>query len=228
VRQVVTCRERLRLRRTWLFALARDLYRAIGAQLHDAGQLENPQDIFYLSAEEIEAFLDGRAVSARLGSLIATRKPEYDDYRRRPARDRLRTAGSPYLGHREDLASDGGGGPASEHPDEGPLRGLGCCAGIAEAPVRVILDPGESLSVNGEILCTVRTDPGWAPLFPTASGLLIERGSVLSHSAVVARELGIPTIVGLPGVTRILKDGERVRLDGGTGVVERLNHQDGS
>lgn len=68
----------------------------------------------------------------------------------------------------------------------------------------------------------MRTDPGWAPLFPTASGLIVERGSTLSHSAVVARELGIPTVVGIPGVTRILRNGERVRLDGSAGLVQRL------
>ena len=226
VRRAVSCRERLRLRRTWAFGLARDVYQAVGLRLHEGGALEDPRDIVYLSVEEIENFLDGRAVSACLEPLIAARKAEYAGYRRRPTQDRLRTAGTPYLGHREELTIDDGG-PASESPDDGLLRGLGCCAGVVEAPVRIIMDPSESLSVNGEILCTVRTDPGWAPLFPTASGLLIERGSALSHSAVIARELGIPTVVGVPGVTRILADGERVRLDGGSGVVERLGRTDG-
>ena len=221
VRRAVSSRERLRLRRTWAFALARDIYRAIGGHLHEGGLLAGPRDIFYLSAEEIEDFLDGRAVSARPGLLVAARKAEYDGYRRRPAQDRLASTGTPYLGHRQELAIDDGG-PVSGEQGDGLLRGLGCCAGIAEAPVRIITDPGGAAPVNGEILCTVRTDPGWAPLFPAAAGLLIERGSALSHSAVIARELGIPTVVGVPGVTRILQDGERVRLDGGTGVVERL------
>lgn len=77
------------------------------------------------------------------------------------------------------------------------------------------------MSLSGQILCTERTDPGWAPLFPTAGGLLIERGSTLSHSAVVAREMGIPAIVGIPDITRILRDGEYVRMDGATGTVSR-------
>ena len=68
-------------------------------------------------------------------------------------------------------------------------------------------------------------DPGWAPLFPTAGGILVERGSTLSHSAVVARELGIPAIVGIPGLTQLLKDGERVRMDGTHGSIERLDQQ---
>jgi pyruvate,water dikinase len=86
-----------------------------------------------------------------------------------------------------------------------------------------MLDPREDLSVNGRVLCTERTDPGWAPLFPTASGLVVERGSALSHSAVVAREFGIPTVVGVPDVTRILTDGELVRVDGAAGEVQRIN-----
>jgi phosphohistidine swiveling domain-containing protein len=90
--------------------------------------------------------------------------------------------------------------------------------------VRLIFNPHEAPSVNGQILCTVRTDPGWAPLFPTASGLIVERGSPLSHSAVVAREFGLPTVVGVPGVTRILANGEIVRMDGAAGLVQRLKH----
>jgi pyruvate,water dikinase len=71
----------------------------------------------------------------------------------------------------------------------------------------------------------VRTDPGWAPLFPTAGGILVERGSTLSHSAVVARELGIPAIVGIPGLTKKLKNGEMVRMDGARGIIERLDSE---
>ena len=92
--------------------------------------------------------------------------------------------------------------------------------------MRIVLDPRDELSLNGQILCTVRTDPGWAPLFPTAGGLIVERGSTLSHSAVVAREFGIPTIVGVPNVTRTLADGEHVRIDGEAGTVERARVDD--
>jgi pyruvate,water dikinase len=76
--------------------------------------------------------------------------------------------------------------------------------------------------LNGEILVAERTDPGWVMLFPSASGLLVERGSLLSHSAIVAREMGIPSIVSIAGVTRWLKDGDWVELDGSSGVVRRV------
>jgi rifampicin phosphotransferase len=102
------------------------------------------------------------------------------------------------------------------------LAGTGCCPGVAEAELCVILSPDDDLSVNGKILTTVRTDPGLGPLFPSAAGLLIERGSTLSHSAILAREFGIPCVVGIPGLLATVRHGERVRLDGGSGRVERL------
>jgi pyruvate,water dikinase len=72
------------------------------------------------------------------------------------------------------------------------------------------------------ILVAEHTDPGWIMVFPSALGVLVERGSLLSHAAIVARELGIPAVVSLPGVTRWLRDGEWVELNGSTGVVRRL------
>jgi phosphohistidine swiveling domain-containing protein len=80
--------------------------------------------------------------------------------------------------------------------------------------------------LNGDILVTERTDPGWVPLYPSCSGLLIERGSLLSHSAVVARELGLPTIIGVNGgLMSKLKTGDRVRIDASTGVIQILREE---
>jgi pyruvate,water dikinase len=82
----------------------------------------------------------------------------------------------------------------------------------------------DARDLRGEILVTERTDPGWVPLYPSCSGLLIERGSLLSHSAVVARELGLPTIVSIAGgLTRRLKTGMRVRMDAGLGEIRILD-----
>jgi pyruvate,water dikinase len=96
---------------------------------------------------------------------------------------------------------------------------------LVEETVVIRHDPGDGLSLGGQILAAPRTDPGWVPLFPSISGLLVERGSLLSHSAVVAREMGIPTIVGIRGITQMLEDGERIRMDGRAGTVERLLEQ---
>ncbi|MFA6342869.1 MAG: PEP-utilizing enzyme, partial [Fibrobacteraceae bacterium] len=75
----------------------------------------------------------------------------------------------------------------------------------------------------GEILVTLRTDPGWIPLYPSVSGLLVERGGLLSHSAIVAREMGLPTIVGIQGITQRLRSGMRIRMDGEKGTVTILD-----
>ena len=88
--------------------------------------------------------------------------------------------------------------------------------------MRIITSPSDDLTVAGHILVAPRTDPGWSPLFPSAAGIIVERGSLLSHSAVLARELGLPAVVGIPGVVATLREGERVRIDGEAGTVERL------
>jgi pyruvate,water dikinase len=75
---------------------------------------------------------------------------------------------------------------------------------------------------RGEILVAERTDPGWVMIFPAAAGLLVERGSLLSHSAIVARELGLPTIVSICGLTRWLADGDWVEMDGSSGLVTKI------
>ncbi len=84
----------------------------------------------------------------------------------------------------------------------------------------VISDPRDDVRLEGEILVAERTDPGWVPLYPAVSGLLIERGSILSHSAVVAREMGIPTIVGITGLIATLESGQHVTMDGSAGTVK--------
>jgi phosphoenolpyruvate synthase/pyruvate phosphate dikinase len=93
---------------------------------------------------------------------------------------------------------------------------------VVRGPARVVVDPRNTELRRGEILVAERTDPGWVLLFPLAAGLLVERGSLLSHSAIVARELGLPTVVSVEGVTRWLKDGDWVELDGANGTVTRL------
>ena len=220
-RSAVKARETLRLRRTLAFGVAREIYRAIGRRLAEAGVLDAPDDVLYLTVHELEAFIEGRSVSVELRPIVAARRAEWSAYEQGDAPNRFQTIGTPYLGELRDGAPEATIAAAADS-DARTLRGMGCCGGVVEAPVRLIFSPHDELSVNGKILCTVRTDPGWTPLFPTASGLIVERGSQLSHSAVVAREFGIPTVVGVPGVTRILADGEPVRLDGGAGSVERL------
>jgi pyruvate,water dikinase len=154
-----------------------------------------------------------------LKGLVTLRKKEFARYREMPPpAERFATHGMVHQGN--SFQSDS---KAVEPAVGDTHKGLGCCPGIVRGRVRVIRDPRNAQLGSGEILVAERTDPGWIMLFPAAAGVLVERGSLLSHSAIVARELGIPAVVSLTGVTRWLRDGDLVELNGSTGMVRKLS-----
>ncbi len=210
-------RENLRFERTRVFGRARLILVEIGRRLAALDRLDDPRDVFQLELDEVLAFVEGRATTTDLKGLAALRRAEFERHRAEPApADRFETRGVAYVGHA--FAPE-----APRPPPTGEiLQGLGCCAGVVRGPVRVIRDPRRVVLARGEIIVTERTDPGWVMIFPAAAGLLVERGSLLSHSAIVAREMGLPTIVALAGVTRWLADGDWVEMDGASGRVTRL------
>lgn len=218
LRQAIRHRENMRFTRTRLLGIYRDLFNQLGRQYAQEGILSQARDIFYLTLDEIYSGYEGTAVQTQLKPLVGARQREYASYEAEELTHHICCHGSLFQKH--DFANPY---QAEALPsDENQLQGIGCYPGIVEASVRLIKSPEDEMSLSGQILCTERTDPGWAPLFPTAGGLLIERGSTLSHSAVVAREMGIPAIVGIPNITRLIRDGEYVRMDGGAGTVIRL------
>jgi rifampicin phosphotransferase len=105
---------------------------------------------------------------------------------------------------------------------DGVLVGTPASAGTVTGVARVVLDPVGARLQPGEILVTPSTDPGWTPLFLTAGGLVMEMGGANSHGAVVAREYGIPAVVGVPDATHRIRNGEPITVDGAAGTV-RLN-----
>lgn len=221
-RKNVKNRENLRFARTKIFGLCRELFNAVGEKFVEAGVLDNPRDIYHLTVPEIWAFIEGRAVCTNLRALAALRKEEFDRYRQEEIPDRFTTVGLPHL---DPMEPDDPGEAAPVVPDDDDpniLRGVSCCPGEVKGPVRVILSPRDDMALDGQILVAERTDPGWVPLYPSAAGLLIERGSILSHSAIVARELGLPAIVGIRNLTRKVRDGQVVAMDARAGIV-RLN-----
>ena len=213
-------RENMRFARTRIFGLVRELVRAIGVSFEREGALERADDVFYLTLDETFDFIKGTAVTARLKELAALRRREFDGYRADTdvPDDRFETYGVVHVRNR----FRGRAAPVEAAPD-GTLRGIPCSPGKITGVVKVILTPSDDAQLAGEILVAGRTDPGWVPLYPSVSGLLIERGSILSHSAIVAREMGIPTIVGIPGLTTALRSGQKVSMDGSTGVVEIID-----
>jgi pyruvate,water dikinase len=213
-------RENMRFARTRIYGLLRELLRALGQGLANEGVLNDPEEVFYLTIDEVWDFVKGTAVTTRLSDLAMLRREEFDGYRAAecpPLDDRFETYGM--ANHRNRFVNHK---PKTLNNKDGVLRGVGCSPGITSGEVIVIADPRDDVRLSGEILVAERTDPGWVPLYPAVSGLLIERGSILSHSAVVAREMGIPTIVGITGLTATLKSGQRVTMDGSAGTVELL------
>jgi rifampicin phosphotransferase len=211
-------RENLRFERTRLFGRVRRIFIELGRRLHASGRLVDPRDVFYLTVEETLGFVEGATATRNVAALVALRQQEFAGYRDAAAApsDRFATRGAVHLGNtfRSEAA-------AAVVADSDSLKGTGCCPGIVRGRARVILDPRNAEIVAGEILVAPRTDPGWIMLFPSAAGLLVEHGSLLSHSAIVAREMGIPAIVSISGVTTWIKTGDWVELDGGTGIVRK-------
>ena len=227
-RKAIRHRENMRFARTKIFGIVRHLFRAIGSHFEKLGVLGNSRDIFNLTVDEIFAFIEGRSISANLKALAEMRKKEFEGYKNSPPPpDRFLTYGAvgsslqyPQVLMKGDLNA----GTKHESEDPSILIGTPCCPGFVEGVVRVVKDLKDAEGLHGEILVAERTDPGWVPLYPSCSGLLIERGSLLSHSAVVARELGLPTIVGISGgLMQKLKTGSVVRVDASKGEVKIIS-----
>ncbi|MGE0128398.1 MAG: PEP/pyruvate-binding domain-containing protein [Blastocatellales bacterium] len=209
-------RENLRFERTRLFGRVRRIFVELGRRFHALDLLAEPRDIFYLEVEEALGFIEGVATTIDLKSLVAVRQAEYARRAgmKAPA-DRFSTRG--IVHHANTFKNE-----QIKQTESGPeRRGLGCCPGVVRGRARVVRDPRNAEIQAGEILIAERTDPGWIMLFPSAAGLVVERGSLLSHSAIVARELGIPAVVSVAGVTEWLRTGDEIELDGGAGIVRR-------
>jgi phosphohistidine swiveling domain-containing protein len=212
-------RENLRFERTRLFGRVRRIFLALGARLRAAGVLEQPRDVFNLTVEELLGAVEGAGITQDLKALVRLRAAEHAGQIARPdPPERFSVSGAHVTGVAGLTAQAVVAGEGGEM-----RKGLGCCNGVVTAKVRVIEDPRVEALGAGEILVARHTDPGWIAVFANAAGVIAERGSLLSHSAIVAREMGVPCVVSLKGVTQWLKTGDTVRLDGGAGTVERVS-----
>lgn len=183
-----------------------------GSELAASGALEQADDLFFLTIAEIEAFAAGEARDWR--GLIARRRADFERETRRKQIPRLLLSdGRAFYG---GIRTDGGGNGLSGSP---------VSPGSVEGRVRVVTDPRQANLLPGEIMVCPGTDPSWTPLFLTAAGLIMEVGGMMTHGAVVAREYGIPAVAGVDQATSRLKTGQRVRLDGFTGLIEPIDEQ---
>ena len=194
-------------------ALVKHAVAEIGRRLVDRGILDGMDDFFFLDLDEAGgALLEG----GEFGELVTKRRADHERWSRmNPPR---------YLG---TLPADGGPEGAAEAVAALDierfqlLRGVGASAGVASGPARIVKSPAEFGKVRpGDVLVCRSTAATWTPLFDIVSGLVSEAGGILSHPAVVAREYGLPAVVGVHRATELVSDGEQVRIDGAAGTVQ--------
>jgi pyruvate,water dikinase len=194
-----------------LSAKARASLHQVGARLVERGSLETADDIFFVTLTEARAGLAG----TELRTLVAERRESYNTELGRRHVPRL-------------LLSDGTEPTPAVNPRDaadGALRGTPASSGTVRGRARVILDPVGAHLEPGEILIAPSTDPGWTPLFLTAAGLVMEMGGAMSHGSVVAREYGIPAVVGVDGASVRITTGQTIEIDGGRGVVRIVEEE---
>jgi pyruvate,water dikinase len=178
------------------------------ARLVQAQVVREKEDIFYLTFQELDDLVRTRRVD---DALIRRRREAFRAYQALTPPRVLTSDGECIAGaYRRD------GLPA------GALAGLAVSAGTAEGRARVIRDMADADLEAGDILVTAYTDPSWTPLFVAIKGLVTEAGGLMTHGAVVAREYGLPAVVGVEQATRLIRDGQRIRVHGTDGYVEVL------
>ena len=190
----------------------------MGGELAAAGAIDAADDIFFLDLAEAHRGLGGD----KLQGLVNQRRDAYEAElgRRHIPRVLLSDGTEPEAVQPEAVRADAGGrGPGADGGPAGLLSGTPASAGTVTARARVILDPLGAHLEPGEILVAPSTDPGWTPLFLTAGGLVMEMGGPNSHGAVVAREYGIPAVVGVPDATARIATGHSITVDGAAGTV---------
>jgi pyruvate,water dikinase len=192
--------------------LTRRAFLAQGRRWAERGVLADETDVFWLKAREVVGVLERTLEPAEAAARVGPRRRHAARFRNwRPP---------------EALGAATAGGDNRTPPDEpsGVLRGTPCSAGSAEGPVAVLRSLSDAPSVEpGSVLVLEYSNPGWTPVYAIAAALVTEEGGLLSHGSIVARERGLPAVIQVPGATSIMRDGERVRVDGDRGTVTLLD-----
>ena len=185
-------------------ALLREADRLVQARL-----IDDREDIFYLTFDELHEVVRSQHID---GGLIAQRKQAFEFHQALSTPRVLTSEGEVIAGsyRRDDV-------PA------GALAGLAVSAGTVEGRARIVLDMAQASFEPGDILVATYTDPGWTPAFVAIAGLVTEVGGLMTHGAVIAREYGLPAVVGVERATQLIQDGQRIRVNGTQGYVEVLS-----
>ncbi len=191
--------------------IARGSARRLGDLLAADGRLADREDIFLFTVEE----LTQGQYPANMRALADERRAQREEFKRHDIPSHWEGTPVPF-----ELEALGTGSTAASEGDV--VKGIGASGGVIEGPVRIVHDPAFTEIEPDEILVCVTTDPSWAAVLYVSSALITDIGGLLSHAAVVAREIGVPCVVGTGNGTKVLKTGDIVRVDGNEGTVTIL------
>lgn len=206
-------REISRLNRSRIFGMVREVFLTLGEKFEAKNIISTQKDIYYLTVDEIFDLVDN---NRDMRDVIEKRKREYELYRLLPAYSRL------IFEKREFNKSHLNINSKKVYQDNYTLRGIPCSNGIVQGEALVIENINNIPSCNDKILITKMTDPGWVFLLATAKGVIAEKGSLLSHTAIISRELKVPYIVGVEHLLDSIKTGDIIKMDGFSGEIEIL------
>lgn len=209
-------REKSRLNRSRIFGLVREAVLRLGEVYSRCGYVEEPSDVFWLTLDEL------RELSAHPRTMkesVKKRKKQYSLYELLPAYSRIIFSGAEFDKNHKSVNSSKIVTGASE------LSGIPCSDGVVTGEAYVVEDVKSVRNVSDKILVTKMTDPGWVFLLASAKGVISEKGSLLSHTAIISRELGIPAVVGVDNLMTTVQTGDIISLDGSTGEIKILKRK---
>lgn len=214
LRITINRREDSRFWRGELFGYCKDIFDVLARSLVEHGALDRSADAVFLTHEEIFGFFEGTGTTGDLNALAGIRRREKERHElgAGPPRD-FTTRGPVQPAIPQDTSALG---------TDRILRGIGSSNGVVEGRARIVLDPTNVSIEADDILVARETDPGWLFLMLAGRGIVVERGSMLSHTAISGRKFGIPTVVGVPDAMRVIPEGARIKLDGAGGTVTIL------
>lgn len=210
----ISSRERVRLKQAQLYFGLKKSLQSIGREWKKKGFLDSEMDILYFTYQELAEHLSASSLlGSDVKSMVVERKKLWDEQVKNQYPDDFYTREGRYASVTEVVSKE-------NQQKDGQLSGLCACGGLVTGRVKVLENVLEASKLEqGDILVTRQTDPGWVTVFPLISGLIVERGGMLSHGAIVSREFGIPAIVGVHEATLRLKDGDQITLNANMGVI---------
>lgn len=204
-------REIQRLNRSRIFGMVREAVLRLGEIYAKENYIDEKRDVFYLTLDEVRSLADK---PCDMRETVYNRKKKYEMFALLPAYSRIVFSGKAFDKNHRNINM------TSVYHRKDEMLGVPCSNGVVEGEACVVTDVKKVSSVKNKILITKMTDPGWVFLLAEAKGVVSEKGSLLSHTAIISRELGIPAVVGIDNLMSTVKNGDIVRLDGATGIVK--------